>query len=113
MDHFEETVKRKADYRHHDYDQGYYRNHRDRRDSRHVGMDFMRGMLIRVVHNKALLVIAAVILVAVVIAAVAVVSALFPLASKFIGSIDQIGIKGALDTLLPMIKKLWGGTGGS
>lgn len=106
MNHFEDTFKRKADHRHHN-DHGYYRDHRQHHDSNHGGMDVIRPTLIRIFHNKTLLVVVGAILVLVIIAVVALVGALLPLASKFIGSIDQNGLKGALDTLLPIIKKLW------
>jgi cobalamin biosynthesis protein CobD/CbiB len=107
MDHFERIYKSKSENRHYDEHDLSYRE--PYHDSHPLGM--VRTLMRRIFHNKTSVVIVSGILVVLVVVVVALIVMVLPLAYQFISSIEQTGIKGILDTMLPFIKKLWEGTG--
>jgi hypothetical protein len=97
MGFFEDMFKPKHGYRRH--------------DSHHFGLYLIGKVFNRIIHNRTLLIGLVMVLFLIIIAVVALVIALLPLFYKFITYVNQNGIKGIIDFLMPFINRLWEGGG--
>lgn len=97
MGFFEDMFKQKHGYRHH--------------DSHHFGPYLIGEVFKRIIHNRTLLIGPVMALFLIIIAMVALIIALLPLFYKLITYVNQNGIKGVIDFIMPFINRLWEGGG--
>jgi hypothetical protein len=84
--------------------EGYGGGHRDK-------SEMIRLIAGQVLRNKPLLAGLAVAAVLLVVIGIAIIAAAFPLLLKLIGYVEQNGLKGIIDFLMPFLKKSWEGNG--
>jgi hypothetical protein len=110
MDHFERIHKSKAGHQYYDDEQAhpYQESHHS---SRIFHMDLVSSAMRRIMHNKTMFAVAVGIVLLLVVVVIVIISMILPHAYQFITSIEQSGLKGIVDSILPFIKKLWEGTG--
>jgi hypothetical protein len=111
MDIFEDMFKRKHNRGHHDHHDDHYYDHSDHRDIHYSNTNLTRHGLSRLIHNKIFLLSIAGIIIVIVIVIIMLIAAFMPLIYKLIAYINQNGLKGALDYVLPLVSKLWEGGG--
>ena len=77
----------------------------------HHKQEMILSILKALPHKKALLTGAVIICLVIIILGIALLWTIFPLITQAAGYVDANGIKGITDAVLPLIQKLWEGSG--
>jgi hypothetical protein len=92
-------------------DHGYYGGHRDSHYDNHGGIEKYRYINEKLKGSKKLLISIGVIAIVLILIFVAVMAMFIPLILKVLGTIQTNGISGLIETVKPLLERLWSGTG--
>jgi hypothetical protein len=116
MDFLEDILDRKHRHRDlHDHDSpspgGYYRSGDDYhdRDRGRYGMESFRPILLKILRNRPLVIGLAIGACLLLATGVALIFALLPLFTHSIEYVNQHGVKGIVDALMPVLERIWKG----
>jgi hypothetical protein len=92
-------------------DREYYGGHRDEHHGHHGGLERYLYYFEKLKNNKKIWIAFSVAAIVIIIIFIAVILLLIPLIIKLFGTIQQSGISGLIDTVKPLLERLWSGTG--
>jgi hypothetical protein len=81
------------------------------RSNDHHGLEYLRPIIEKILHNKPLLVSLSLIAAVLIIVCIALLFFLLPIIGQTFGYVDKNGIKGVIDIIMPVLDKLWKGQG--
>ncbi len=96
-DHHDDHIFRHMDYGHGGHHHSNYK------------LELISSILRSLPHKKALLAGAAIVFLVIIIVGIVLLWAMFPLITQAVGYVEENGIKGIVDGVLPYLDKLWQG----
>jgi len=101
-------------YNHHDDQRFNYKDHHHHGGGHRHGsykLELLRSVLHSIPNRKTILTVALIACAVLLIIIAALLWAVFPLIMQAVGYVEENGIKGVVDSLLPYVDKLWKGNG--
>jgi len=109
---FDDLFKHRGHGGHHDDHHGdYYGGHRDDHHGHHGELGQYLYFFEKLKSNKKLLMVLIAAVVVVLIIGIALIVSLAPLVFNLLDSLQKGGIKGLIETINPLLERLWSGTG--
>ena len=111
---FDDLFKQR-EHGHHDnrsyYSGQQYGGHQNGHYDSHGGIEKYRSIIEKLKGGKKFLIVLAVIALVMILIFIAVMAMFIPLILKVLGSIQTNGISGLIETVKPLLERLWSGTG--